>query len=208
MARKTSDIAMLLSSRSKSRSRKGRGITGALVGMIDNLLGRKAKRGRRQMSSMRAMSVSAWVFAICVLVAFGGGFLVGGAFGTSGDGTDPLRAPGRSATFVGEFEIEPLSRDAFIVAAYPDDSAPAAKQHAINLTKYLQAKGFEKARPFLWPQGNKGPVWVVTVYYDGQAEAQATRDLLRNLPMDVPDQVFVHVRNVSKSDWPISYEIQ
>lgn len=197
---------MLLSSRSKSRSRKAGGITGSLVGMIDNLLGRSSKRGRRQEKIV--LNVSMWVFVICVLVAFGGGFLMGGAFGKTGVGIDPLRAPGRSASFVGEFETEPLSREAFIVAAYPDDSAQAAKQHAINLTKYLQTNGLEKARPYLWPQGKQGPVWVVAVYYDGQAKADEARGLLMKLPADVPDQVFVHLRNVSKSDWPSSYVIQ
>lgn len=197
---------MLLSSRSKSRSRKSGGITGALVGIIDNLLGRSSKRTHRRERSVQ--SVSMWVLVIGVLVAFGGGFLMGGAFGKAGDGGDPLRAPGRSASFVGEFETEALANEAFIVAAYPDDPAPAAKQHAVNLTKYLRGKGLEKTLPYLWPQGNNGPVWVVAVYFDGEAEATATRAKLEALPAEVPDQVFVHVRNVSKTEWPSRYVIR
>lgn len=206
MARKTSDIAMLLSSRSKSRSRRSGGITGSLVGLIDKLLGRASKRGRRQ--EKRAQTVSMWAFGISVLVAFGGGFLMGGAVGDAGDGADPLRAPGRTASFVGELDTEPLSREAFIVAAYPDLAASAAKQQAISLTKYLQARGFDKARPYMWLEGNSGPVWVVAVYFDGESKMRATRSKLRALPADVPDQVFSHLRNSSKTEWPGRYVIQ
>ena len=176
--------------------------------MIDNLLGRPSKRSRRQ--EKRAQSVSMWAFVVGVLIAFGGGFLTGGAVGGAGDGEDPLRlrAPGRSASFVGELDTEPLSREAFIVAAYPDLDAPAAKQQAIDLTRYLQARGLDKARPYLWLEGNSGPVWVVAVYFDGESKMRATRSKLRDLPADVPDQVFSHLRNLSKTEWPRRYVIQ
>jgi len=197
---------MLLSSRSKSRSRRGGGFTRSLLGLIDNLLGRPSKRSRRQ--DKRKQAVSMWVLVISVLVAFGGGFLMGGAFGEAGDATDPLRAPGRSASFVGELDPEPLSREAFIVAAYPDLAASAARQQAIDLTRYLQARGLDKARPYLWLEGSKGPVWVVAVYFDGETRMLATRGKLRGLPADVPDQVFQHLRNLSKTEWPRRYVIQ
>lgn len=208
VARKTSDIAMLLSSRSKSRSRKGGGLTKSLVGLIDNLLGRSTNRRRQEKSTQK---VSAWVCGILVLVAFGGGFMMGGAFGKTGDGNDPLRANGRTASFVGEVDMTPLSREAFIVSGYPDDTLAAGKERAVALTKYLRAKGIEKARPYLWPQGQKGPLYVVAVYFDGDAQASETMALLNGLPADVPDQVFTYQRNAAANQnlqWPSRHQIQ
>lgn len=207
MARKTSDIAMLLSSRSKSRSRKGGGLTKSLVGFIDSLLGRSSSRRRQEKSTQK---VSSWICAVLVLVAFGGGFMMGGAFGKTGDGNDPLRANGRTATFVGEDDMTPLSSEGFVVSGYPDATLAAGKEQAVALAKYLQAKGIEKARPYLWPQGAKGPLYVVVVYFDGDAEAAATQRLLEALPADVPDQVFTYQRNVAAKQnlqWPSRHRI-
>lgn len=198
---------MLLAGRSKSRSRKGGGFTKSLVGFIDSMLGRPSK-GRRQSSVQK---VSMWVCVIAVLVAFGGGFLIGGAVGKSGDGNNPLRAPGRSASFVGEMDMAILSPEAFIVSGYPDDSLAVGKERAVALTKYLRANGLEKARPYLWPQGAKGPLYVVAVYFDGEAEAEKTRIALNSLPADVPDQVFTFQRKVAANknlQWPSRHKIQ
>lgn len=206
MARKTSDIAMLLGSSSKSRSKRGQGLTGKLVGFIDSMLGRKSKRGRRQ--ERREQTVPMLVFGVAVLLAFGGGYAIGGGFGNSfsnnGDGTNPLRAQGRAPTFVDEVATKPLAAEAFIVSAYPGVAAAEAKELAQSLSKYLTSKGLAKVRPYPWPQAN-GTLWVVAVYFDGEAEAGKTKLALEELPMDVPDQMFCTIRKTdakSLAGWP------
>lgn len=210
MARKTSDIAMLLGSSSKSRSKRGQGLTGKLVGFIDSMLGRKSKRGRRQ--ERREQTVPMLVFGVAVLLAFGGGYAIGGGFGSSfsnsfsnnGDGTNPLRAQGRAPTFVDEVATKPLAAEAFIVSAYPGVAAAEAKELAQSLSKYLASKGLAKVRPYPWPQAN-GTLWVVAVYFDGEAEASKTKLALEELPMDVPDEMFCTIRKTdakSPTGWP------
>lgn len=212
MARKTSDIAMLLGSSSKSRSKRGGGLTGKLVGFIDSMLGRKSKRGRRQ--HRREQTVPMLVFGVAVLLAFGGGYAIGGGFGSGGfgnggfgskaDGTNPLRAPGRAPTFVDEIATKPLAAEAFIVSAYPGVAAAEAKDRADSLSKYLKSKGLAKVRPYPWPQAN-GTLWVVAVYFDGETEAGKTKVALEGLPADVPDQMFCSIRKTdakSPAGWP------
>ncbi|MFT4515424.1 MAG: hypothetical protein ACI89X_003423 [Planctomycetota bacterium] len=202
MARRTSDIAMLLGSSSKSRSSRGRGLTGKLVGFIDSMLGRKSMRGRRQ--ERREQTVPLLVFGVAVLLAFGGGYAFGGGFGNKGDGSNPLRAPGRSASFVDEIETGPMAAQAFIVSAYPGRPAADAKILAHDLSKYLIDKGLAKVRPYPWPTP-EGTLWVVAVYFDGEAEAAQTKQLLAELPDNVPDKMFCSLREAdAKSDtgWP------
>ena len=131
MARKTSDIAMLLGSRSKARTSKSTGLTSKLVGFIDSMLGRPSKGVRRQ--EKREQTVPLLVFAIAVLAAFGGGYAVGGGFGKSSD-VDPLRAGGaigRTPTFDDEVITEPMAPEAFTVSAYK--GVPAAEaNHAVR----------------------------------------------------------------------------
>ncbi|MFT4839636.1 MAG: hypothetical protein ACI8UD_000104 [Planctomycetota bacterium] len=210
MTRKTSDIAMLLGSSSKSRSKRGQGLTGKLVGFIDSMLGRKSKRGRRQ--ERREQTVPMLVFGVAVLLAFGGGYAIGGGFGNSfsnsfsnnGDGANPLRAQGRAPTFVDEVATRPLAAEAFIVSVYPGVAAAEAKELAQSLSKYLTSKGLAKVRPYPWPQAN-GTLWVVAVYFDGEAEASKTKLALEELPMDVPDEMFCTIRKTdakSPTGWP------
>jgi hypothetical protein len=206
VARKTSDIAMLLGSSSKSRSKRGQGLTGKLVGFIDSMLGRKSKRGRRQ--ERREQTVPMLVFGVAVLLAFGGGYAIGGGFGNSfsnnSDGTNPLRAQGRAPTFVDEVATKALAAEAFIVSAYPGVAAAEAKELAQSLSKYLTSKGLAKVRPYPWPQAD-GTLWVVAVYFDGEAEASKTKLALEELPMDVPDQMFCTIRKTdakSPTGWP------
>lgn len=201
MARKTSDIAMLLGSSSKSRSGRGGGLTGKLVGFIDSMLGRKSKRRRHE---RREQTVPMLVFGVAVLLAFGGGYAIGGGFGDKGDGTNPLRASGRSPSFVDEIETRPMAGEAFIVSAYPGELAADAKVLAHSLSQYLQTQGLAKVRPYPWPQVN-GTLWVVAVYFDGEAEAEKTRQLLDGLPADVPDEMFCNIRKAdanTPTGWP------
>ena len=204
MARKTSDIAMLLgSSRSKSRSRSGGGITALLMGFVDKLLGRSSKRSRRP--ERRHRKVSMWLFVAGLLLAFGGGFMIGDRVSEVADGSDPLRAPGRTPSFVNEVDTKPLSPEAFVVAAYPGEPDEEAKTSAVELANYLQQQGFAKARPYPWEQDN-GPLWLVAVYFDGDQEAQKTSDMLKQLPPDVPDARFVKLRK--QKEWPSRHKIQ
>lgn len=209
MARKTSDIAMLLGSRSKARTSKSTGLTSKLVGFIDSMLGRPSKGVRRQ--EKREQTVPLLVFAIAVLAAFGGGYAVGGGFGKSSD-VDPLRAGGaigRTPTFVDEVITEPMAPEAFIVSAYKGVPAAEAKARAQSLAKYLQGKGLTKTRPYPWPLDGAS-LWVVAVYFDGAAEAQKTLTLLQALPDDVPDEMFVRIRekdSATEAGWPSSRTI-
>ena len=199
--RKTSDIAMLLGARGKSRSRSSRGgVFSSFFGVIDGVLGRSGKRRRKQ----RKQNVPAMVFAVAVIAAFGGGFLVGGQFADAA-GDDPLRARvGQAPDFVNEQETDKLAAWGYVVAAF-DPSEPSsdaqAMRSAFDLAKYLQGQGLAKSRARRWSNG----VWVTVVYYEGDAECDGTRDQLLNLPADVPCPEFCMYR--SESDWPSGVKI-
>lgn len=201
MARKTSDIALLLSSRGRSRSKSGFGYV--VRNLVDTLLGRsQSGRGLRR-DDRRARGVSVWVFAGGVLLAFAGGFLLGGRLGGPADpGAAGLRAgvTGRTPSFVGEVDAAPMAPQAFVVSAYPGQVDDEARARAVALARYLQGHGLPKARPYRYPSRD-GAVWVVAVYFDGEVEQQATRDRLRALPSDVPDETFGMLRN-SDEHWP------
>ena len=202
MARRTSDIAMLLGSSSKSRSSRGGGLTGKLVGFIDSMLGRKKKRNRRQ--ERREQTVPILVLGIAILLAFGGGYAVGGGFGKDGDGTNPLRTTGRSPSFVDEIKTRPLASEAYIVAVYTEVAAAEAKLQAHSLSKYLISQGLTKSRPYPWPT-EQGTLWVTAVYFDGEEEAAQVYQALRALPEDVPDKVFCDFRThdiATEQGWP------
>ncbi|MCK5941542.1 MAG: hypothetical protein KAI24_06205 [Planctomycetes bacterium] len=202
--RKTSDIALLLGSRSKSRSRGSRGGFGSsMVGMLDGLLGRVSRGRRREQRS----SVSMMVLVICVLVAFGGGFLIGDRFG-GGDGSDPLNASlGQKPGFLKEFDTTPLADQAFVVSAFPIDggSEEEARQKAVDLARFLVQAGIEKARAYPWPQ-SQGVLWVTVVYYADDREMAATRAALLRVE-NVPDKRFVQDRNTD-SEWPLATQIR
>lgn len=201
--RKTSDIAMLLGSRSKSRSRGSKkSLWSSLLRTVDGLLGR-SKGGR---SRQRGASVSTILFACGLVGAFGGGFVLGGRVGGAGGG-DPLqaRAPQRPGFM---HEDAKLAEFGFVVSAYavvPDDperTEQRARQRASDLAKYLAENGLPKSRCREWREG----LWVTVVYYEGDAERDHTRAVLLNLPDEVPDQDFRRSR--SETDWPQSYSIQ
>ena len=194
--RKTSDIAMLLGARGKSRSSSSRGgVFSSFLGVIDGVLGRSGKRRRKQ----RKQNVPAMVLAVAVIAAFGGGFYVGGQFADAA-GDDPLRARvGQAPDFVNERETDKLAALGYVVAAF-DPSEPSSDAQAMNgardFAKYLRGQGLAKSRPRQWPNG----VWATVVYYEGDAERDGTRDQLLNLPADVPCPEFYLYR--SESDWP------
>ena len=204
--RKTSDIAMLLGSSSKSRSRGSRkGLVSSFLGLVDGLLGRTGK-GRRK---KRATTVSTTLFSLGLLVAFGGGFFVGGAFGgADGDNALSARVPSPSGVtpeFLHEVDTTKLADWGYVVTAYKvteNQPEPVARQRAVDLAKYLQQQGLQKARPRSWGAN----LWVTVVYFEGQAEQDGTRDQLLNMPADVPDVDFCQRRE--ESDWPTAYEIQ
>lgn len=203
--RKTSDIAMLLGARGKSRSRSSRrGVFSPFLGVIDGVLGYSGKRRRKQ----RKQNVPAMVFAVAVIAAFGGGFLVGGQFADAA-GDDPLRARvGRAPDFVNERLTEKLADQGYVVAIYDPAIAGGdaeAKQDALNLAKYLQGMGLEKSRALLW-NTQEASFWVTVVYYEGDAERDGTKDQLLNLPEDVPCQEFASYR--SDSGWPADRKIE
>lgn len=208
--RKTSDIAMLLGSRGKSRSRSSRGGLGAsFLGAIDGLLGRFGKNRRGGRRSDRGQTVPVIVFAIGLLVAFGGGFLLGDRLGGA-DGSDSLDARvGQKPVFLKELDAAPLEKQAFIVTAYPVNEnmdEATAQQKASDLASYLYSKGLKKARPYAWP-GKEGAIWVTAVYFSGKAEERMTRDRLFNTPEDVPDELFCKLRN-DDSQWPTVMDIR
>lgn len=198
--RKTSDIAMLLGSRGKARSRGSRGGFGSsFFGAVDGLLGRFGKSRRKD----KGQSVSMVVFAIGLLVAFGGGFLVGGRLGGQEGGDALDMRVGHKPDFVKELESTPLEDKAFIVTAYPVTDTldeEGARKKATDLAAYLTSQGLAKARPYPWPR-NDGVIWVTAVYFSGEAEQLATLDRLINMPDSVPDELFRKLR-IDDSQWP------
>lgn len=217
MARKTSDIALLLGSRGRSRSRKG-GFAQKLFGYVEGLFGRKTARSLRE---DRAQKVSVWLFAVGLLVAFGSGFLIGGGVGGAGVDENPLNANGNAnggdrtrpnggqrPAFVGEVDATQLSSRAYVVSAYANLDEDAAREQADGLARWLQGAGLQKARAYLFPRNGQDPVWTTAVYFDGDAEAVATRNLLLALPADVPDRMFVAFRKKGGESWPAEYTIR
>lgn len=203
MARKTSDMAMLLGRSGKSRSHKS-GLTKKLVGFIDTMLGRASKRGSRQ--ERRPQSVPLLVFGIVVVTAFGSGYAIGSGVSETVDGIDSLRAPaGREPSFVDEIKTKPLAAEAFIVSGYPGMPSSEARSRAHDLSKYLNRNGLQqKARPYPWPT-ETGTVWVVAVYFDGQSDKERVEKALHSLPAEVPDESFSNLR--ASDSWPSTRRI-
>lgn len=174
--------------------------------MIDGWLGRSSWREQR--SSKRL--VPGWLALIGVLAAFGGGFWCGGKVAPNPGGTTGLDAkPGKTAGFLDENPVR-LASQFLMAAAYLNVPAAEGSAKARALAEFLQTQRLEKARPYLYATP-KGPVWVVAVYYDGDAELRATCDRLRALPADVPDAQFVALRQAQESSaggWPKSYDVQ
>lgn len=209
MARKSSDMVMLLSSRGKTRRGKAGGsIFGAVTKVAADVFG--ISRKQRDPGPSRAST--GLLLAVCVGAAcFGAGYVVGGKFGV-GTGNGELRIKDtRRPGVIGEFDARKLTDSAFVVALYTDADESFAKAKAQKLTEYLQGTGLPRTRPYLLPHP-KGPFWTVAVYYDGDVEYAASRNKLLAL-RDVPDAEFQELRRDrtqegSEKDWPISRSIQ
>ncbi len=210
MARKSSDIALLLGSRGRARGRSG-GFGKSLRGLFDSWFGRSQWReDRRGLFGM----VPGWLTAVLVLAAFAGGWLVGGRLQSPANGAgDALNAQGREQAdreaeargvepTVLEIDDKPMSRQAFIVSFYPGLAAADARARAVTFSRWLQQQGLAKAKPYEFP-GEKGKVWTVLVYFENEIEQRATRERLQALPAEVPDQSFVRLRaEIPDEQWP------
>jgi hypothetical protein len=196
VARKTSDIALLLGSRGRGRSRSG--VQRLVRGMWESWFGRSPWRDDRP---SKHLLVPGWLAAAGVLAAFAGGYLAGGRFGgAAGDGVAGLRAEVPNAPVVFE-ATEPLEDEAFLVAMYPDAAEAEGSAQAKLFAGWLVEQGLKKAQPYLLPGIG---AWSVAVYYGSPAEAQATRDKLAGLH-DVPDRAFHDWREQRRKageDWP------
>ena len=200
-------MVLLLGSRGRSRS-SGSKFGDTLRGIVGAVFGGSSSRRREDMRR-RNSAVPAWVASALALGCFAGGFLMGDHFGQAKGakmGADSLRASGRKAELLSEADTARLSAEAFIVSAYPNHDATAAKESAKTLSDYLRERKIGKARPLEWSAGPK-PLWVVAVYFDGPAEREATKNLLMGLPQDVPDEYFVHLRN-TEVEWPKAWPIR
>ncbi|HZN39389.1 MAG TPA: hypothetical protein VFD82_11335 [Planctomycetota bacterium] len=196
-------MVLLLGSRGRSRS-SGSKFGDALRGIVGTVFGSSSLR-RREDGRRRGAAVPAWVASALALGCFAGGFLMGDHFGQAKGvkASEALRVSGRTPGLLPE---ERLSPEAFIVSAYPNLDAGAAKARARALSDYLVGKKLQKARPLEWSAG-PSPLWVVAVYFDGPAEQAATKNLLTGLPVDVPDEAFVHLRN-TEVEWPKAWPIR
>jgi hypothetical protein len=202
---------LLLGSRGRGRSRSKSGFLTAARGAWQALVGKPAETRAQRGIAMR------WQVLAIALACFAGGFLAGGEFsawrgagnaGLQADGDGADAGSGRTPGVIGEVATDPLSNQAFIVSAYQIDQgldSAEAKARARSLAEWLRAQGIEKARPYEYPT-KVGRLWVVAVYYDGEAELVRTRGLLRALPA-APDAVFEQLRNKER-DWPTTWAIR
>jgi len=219
VARKASDLVMLLRSRGSGRGRSksgflsrtlsGLGLSGLGSGLV-RLLGGSPRKSRREARSAGSL-VPGWIALAVALICFGGGYVVRGYLdpATKDAGGAGLKSGPRAPGLI-EADTEPLASQGFFVAAYVEMPVVEAKRRAIELSRYLQKQGLEKARPYEYP-GPKGRFWVVIVYCDGRADREDTAAKLRALPEDVPDPVFVGVRNRERNletGWPNVYPVQ
>jgi hypothetical protein len=180
VVRKTSDIALLLGSRGRGRSRSG--FSKTLRGIWETWFGRSPWRDERP---ARSMLVPAWLAALGVLGAFAGGYFAGGRFG--GPPGDKAGLLAKAPTTPGFFEeAAPLEDQAFVVAMYPDVPDAEGRAQAKELASWLAARELRKAQPYLLPDRN---VWTVAVYFGSDDERLATQGRLSAL-QEVPDRSF------------------
>jgi hypothetical protein len=208
-------MVLLLGSRGQYRGRRSTGFVGTLrrVGHTAlELVGfrRPGNNRRGETRASRGSMMSGWLALGASLAVFGAGYLIGRSTAGPTTGTGAPAAGlnangGPVAPAIMELDTKPLGSQAFIVSAYPDLDAAAAKGQAKVLSDWLRSQGLPKVRPYEFP-ATSGRLWVVAVYFDGATEEAATRKLLRQLPEDVPDGLFVAERK--KADWPRSYSIQ
>lgn len=202
MVRRTSDIALLLGSRGRVKSRSG---FGRSIGkMLEGWLGRSPWREERP--SRRV--VPGWLALAAVLAAFAGGFWLGGKSPREAAGTTLDAKPGKVAGFIDEYE-RPSNRQFLMASAYLRATSAQGRASAKALAEYLNGKGLQKARPYLHSTP-KGQFWVVAVFYEGDAELRASTALMRGLPADVPDAAFAALRQqyeATAEGWPRSYQV-
>lgn len=195
-------MAMLLGSRGRGRGRGGLGK--AVRSVWESLFGRSAWMPE---PAAKARTLPLWTAGAAVMMAFAGGYFVGGQAGGPAPTPVGLRAQAPLAPgFVGEFDARPLSRQAFLVALYPDKSEADAKAAAKALSDWLVDRKVSKARPYL-AKTKDGSTWSVAVYYDGDADQTATRNALVGLPDAVPDPAFNELRKTIQG-WPKAYVIR
>ena len=209
-------MVLLLGSRGQYRGRSSSGFVGTLRRFSATALqflgiGRPANLRRGETRASRGSTVSGWLALGGALLFFAVGYLVGHSTSNAapGNGSAGLKADGNGAAgptapaIIGEFDARPLGSEAFAVVAYQLDAA-AGKARAKALSDWLRARDLQKARPFEYP-GKDGPLWIVAVYFDGAAEEAATRERLKQLPADVPDDVFASQRANPK--WPVAVKV-
>ncbi|MCC7064059.1 MAG: hypothetical protein IT456_14715 [Planctomycetes bacterium] len=199
MARKVSDMVLLLGSRGRARARSRSGFSQALHRVSQLVFGRSAKRERP--------SQGTWILPVIALLCFAGGYLVGGHF--AGPKEPSTKVDLRTAGVVGELDTEPMSQDCLLVASYYGLEAEFAKEHARKLINYLASKGFQKARAREFTT-SRGAFWAVVVYCLGERDQKATAALLQALPQDVPDAYLTKLRE-AKTDggkvWPFPVDV-
>ncbi len=208
-------MALLLGSRGQYRGRSSgflptlRHLGGAVLQFVG--VGRSSHTRRGETRASRGSMVSGWIALGAAVACFGAGYLVGNA--TSGPSTKgaELNANGGNGpvapAVLSDFDARPLTNAAFIVAAYPGLVPDEAKLRAKTLSDWLKARQLPNARPYEYPSSG-GPLWVVAVYHDGGASESMTRERLRGLPEDAPDEMFVHYRKDGAEDWPKSMPIR
>jgi hypothetical protein len=204
VARKSSDMVLLLGSRGQYRGRNS-GVLQSVGSALGNFFGRARGRSRQSRSHGGAGSL---LLLSVALLGFVGGFFVRGQFAAAGGpaGAAGLQAGPQAPGIVGEIDAAPLASQAFIVSVYPGLEPAVAQQRARQLSDYLRGRQLAKARPYEYPS-QQGPLWVVAVYFDGDSERAATRDKLRLLPAEVPDATFVELRK-TEPDWPTAWPIR
>lgn len=221
MARKYSDLVLLLGSRGGSRSRSKSGFAAAWARVQQLVLGQSASsrsllRGSGQ-QGRRGLG-AAWLALGIAVLAFAGGYAVGAASAArpresldagAGGGNDPSRVPLRAGV-VGELDTRQLSSDALLVAAYEGLAAEDAKLRVKALVEYLRARGFLRAQAFEY-RTDKGGLWTVLVYCMGPQDRELQRERLRQLPAEVPDETVVRLRDSQRADgksWPFDLTIR
>lgn len=170
-------------------------------GIWDSWFARSQWRDER---AAKNLQVPGWLAAAALLLAFGGGYLIGGKMKTGvGDGGASLQAkPRGTAPEFLDCDGAALTRTGFLVAHYLGVEESDAKARAMALTRYLKDKGLARTKPYL-ATGAKGPLWTVAVWFDGETEERACRDkLLALVPEDVPDASFQFLRKDGKEEWP------
>lgn len=225
MARKSSDMILLLGSRGRA-SKRNSGFGGKLRAKFQGLLGfggRSASGrgqswvsgGRRSGAASLLEMVPGWLAVMLALACFVGGYFVGGHFavsrggdpqgsGLNANGGDDLS--GRTPGMIGEVDAKVLSNTAFALSMYNYKEPAAAKQAAKSLSDRLRSLGLAMARPYEYPAAD-GPVWIVVVYYDGPDQRARTLAQILALPDDAADEAMRYCKT-SEQVWPIPLTIR